>query len=319
MAKLKSCRVGISSRYLGIALAVGSLFITGCDESSGLALSLQPSYTPADVEVDQGLTGAWTTKEGDLTFRFEQGEGKLYKVVVTETDGGKESSAEFEAHLMRLGAFSFVDFFPNSAPGGGDFLQMHLLRAHSVARVELSQDTLQMAFFDGAWLQKKIEEKSVDVSYQKTNGMLLLTGPTEEVQDLLFLHGNENEAFPDPITLIQPETGQMKTETMQLDGWKEIASHFRHSVRCVQRWERNEKLPVRRHGHRRGGSVYAFVSELDSWWQAGQFSWRNNPIGQADGEGQLEREAEVEARGGEEQVLSPEDRAGFKVSVSDAT
>jgi hypothetical protein len=208
MAKLKSCRVGISSWYLGIALAVGSLFMAGCDESSGFALSVQPSYTLADVEVDQGLAGAWTTKEGDVTFRFEQGEGKLYKVVVTETDGGKESSAEFEAHLMRLGAFSFVDFFPNSAPEGSDFLQMHLLRAHSVARVELSQDTLQMAFFDGAWLQKKIEEKSVDVSYQRTNGMLLLTGPTEEVQDLLFLHGNENEAFPDPITLIRPETGQ---------------------------------------------------------------------------------------------------------------
>ena len=208
MAKLKFCRTGISSQYLGIALAVGSLLMAGCDESNGFALSLQPFYTPTDVEVDQGLIGAWTTQEGDVRFRFEPGEGKLYKVVVTETGGGKESSAEFEAHLMRLGAVSFVDFFPNSAPGESDFLLMHLLRAHSVARVEISQDMLQMAFFDGAWLQKKIEEKSVDVSYQKTNGMLLLTGPTEELQDLLFLHGNENEAFPDPITLIRPETGQ---------------------------------------------------------------------------------------------------------------
>jgi hypothetical protein len=111
----------------------------------------------------------------------------------------------------------------------------------------------------------------------------------------------------------------MKTETMQLDGWKEIASHFRRSVRCVQRWERNEKLPVRRHGHRSGVSVYAFVSELDSWWQAEQFSWRNKPIEQADGDARLEREAEVEARGGEEQVLSPDVRVGFEVGVSDVT
>jgi len=208
MAMLKSSRVGVRLPYLGIALAVGSLFMAGCDDSSGFALSLQPSYTPADAELDLGLVGAWTTKEGDVTFRFEQGEGKSYKVAVTETDGGKESSAEFEAHLMRLGGFSFLDFFPNTVPGGSDFLLLHLLRAHSIARVELSPDMLQMAFFDGGWLQKKIKEKSVDVSYQETNGMLLLTGPTDEVQNLLFLHGNDSEAFPDPITLMRPETEQ---------------------------------------------------------------------------------------------------------------
>jgi hypothetical protein len=111
----------------------------------------------------------------------------------------------------------------------------------------------------------------------------------------------------------------MTTETMQLDGWKEIASHFRRSVRCVQRWERNERLPVRRHGHQRGVSVYAFVGELDSWWQAEQLSWRNNPIEQADRDGQLEREAEVEARGGGEQVLGPDVSVGFEVTASDVT
>ena len=111
----------------------------------------------------------------------------------------------------------------------------------------------------------------------------------------------------------------MTTETMQLDGWKEIASHFRRSVRCVQRWERNERLPVRRHGHQRGVSVYAFVGELDSWWQAEQFGCGNGPIEQTDGYGQLEREAEVEARGGGEQVLSPDVRVGLEVRVSDVT
>jgi hypothetical protein len=43
----------------------------------------------------------------------------------------------------------------------------------------------------------------------------------------------------------------MKSRTEQLDGWKEIACHLKRSVRSVQRWERNEKLPVRRHEHAR--------------------------------------------------------------------
>ena len=78
--------------------------------TNGFALSLQPFYTPPDLEVDQGLVGSWTTQEGDLTFSFEQGEGKEYKIVVKETGGGRESSAQFEGHLVRLGAPSFVDF-----------------------------------------------------------------------------------------------------------------------------------------------------------------------------------------------------------------
>jgi len=56
-------------------------------------------------------------------------------------------------------------------------------------------------FFDATWLQKKIDEKSLDISYQKTDGMLLLTGTTEEVQDLLFRHGSDDGAFPEPITM----------------------------------------------------------------------------------------------------------------------
>lgn len=59
----------------------------------------------------------------------------------------------------------------------------------------------------------------------------------------------------------------MKSRTEQLDGWKEIACHLKRSVRSVQRWERNEKLPVRRHEHGRGVSVYAFSHELEAWWR----------------------------------------------------
>lgn len=59
----------------------------------------------------------------------------------------------------------------------------------------------------------------------------------------------------------------MKSRTEQLDGWNEIACHLKRSIRSVQRWERNEKLPVRRHDHAHGVSVYAFSHELEAWWQ----------------------------------------------------
>jgi hypothetical protein len=52
----------------------------------------------------------------------------------------------------------------------------------------------------------------------------------------------------------------------QLTSWKAIARFFERDVRTVQRWEKDEGLPVRRHLHQRRSSVYADVDELRAWW-----------------------------------------------------
>src|SRR5579859_1053096 len=69
----------------------------------------------------------------------------------------------------------------------------------------------------------------------------------------------------------------MNATKQGLHGWMGIASHFSCSIRCAQRWERTEKLPVHRHNHARGGSVYAFLKELEAWQsveRAGELSFK---------------------------------------------
>lgn len=51
----------------------------------------------------------------------------------------------------------------------------------------------------------------------------------------------------------------------RLDSWKEIAAFLNRTVRTTQRWERSEGLPVHRHIHARGSSVYAYKNELVAW------------------------------------------------------
>ena len=53
-----------------------------------------------------------------------------------------------------------------------------------------------------------------------------------------------------------------------LDSWKEIASHLGRAVRTVQRWEKEEGLPVHRHQHAKAGTVFAYASELDAWHES---------------------------------------------------
>src|SRR5579885_3432501 len=52
----------------------------------------------------------------------------------------------------------------------------------------------------------------------------------------------------------------------RLDSWKEIAAYLNRGARTVQRWEREENLPIHRLRHDKLGSVFAYKSELDAWW-----------------------------------------------------
>ena len=54
----------------------------------------------------------------------------------------------------------------------------------------------------------------------------------------------------------------------RLDSWKEIAAYLGRGVRTVQRWEREEGLPVHRLAHEKRGSVYADRDEVDAWWES---------------------------------------------------
>ncbi len=53
----------------------------------------------------------------------------------------------------------------------------------------------------------------------------------------------------------------------RLDSWKEIAAYLNRGERTVQRWEREEGLPVHRLTHQKQGSVFAYKEELDAWWE----------------------------------------------------
>jgi Tol biopolymer transport system component len=56
----------------------------------------------------------------------------------------------------------------------------------------------------------------------------------------------------------------------RLDSWKEIATYLKREIRTVQRWEKQEGLPVHRHLHDKLGTVYAYKAEVDAWWNDGR-------------------------------------------------
>ena len=72
--------------------------------------------------------------------------------------------------------------------------------------------------------------------------------------------GDNPDAQPTPSPVHAPEG--------RLDSWKEIAAYLGRGIRTVQRWEREEGLPVHRLAHEKRGSIYARREELAAWWES---------------------------------------------------
>jgi TolB-like protein len=78
-------------------------------------------------------------------------------------------------------------------------------------------------------------------------------------------------SFPDmPASGAKPDAEGWPFPGKKLVSWKEIAGHLGRETRTVQRWEKTEALPVRRHEHQKKSTVYAYTSELDEWFKSRQ-------------------------------------------------
>lgn len=90
----------------------------------------------------------------------------------------------------------------------------------------------------------------------------------------------------------------------RLDSWKEIALYLQRDVTTVQRWEKQEGMPVHRHLHHKRGSVYALSSELDAWRQSRKLRFEEEPEAKWEGRAEANGQEVIFRRGRYWVVLS---------------
>lgn len=196
----KEMAMRICKALLPVGLA---LLLTSCDGGTGnpLVPCLQPLFTEADVDFDPTLVGSWADEKGDVSFTFEKSGKTGYRLTVTEKEAERDVSGIFESHLVRLGGFQFLDFYPEPPEIGDCFYKFHLMRAHTIARVWVEREHVRLALFNSKWLNQRIDEKSVQIEYRKVGDSVILTASTLDLQDLAFRYANDEDAFPDPLAL----------------------------------------------------------------------------------------------------------------------
>lgn len=175
----------------GVFLAV----LSGC-----IPVSLHPFYEKSDLVFEPELMGVWAEKDKDTNYwAFTKGGNQNYQLEIVE-DGNKVGL--FDAHAFKLGTNLFLDIYPDEKSFKESKLSevygLHLVPAHSLARITEHGVTLRLAFLDQDWLSKLLKQNPEVIAHTLLpDDRIVLTATTSEMQKFFLKH--LDKAFdPDP-------------------------------------------------------------------------------------------------------------------------
>jgi hypothetical protein len=175
---------------------------------SGCIPSVWPFYRPQDLVTDDRLAGEWQAKPDDAdprVWKFEKGEGKDYKLTVTDKEG---KNGVFAARLFKLKQELFLDLQASDcdyASTQSGWVGITMYPGHFVVRVKQLAPNLQLALSDMDWLGKYFEEHPKGIAHhmdgEEGHQHAVLTAETDELQSFVVAHLGDGELFGKPFDL----------------------------------------------------------------------------------------------------------------------
>ncbi|MDD1777525.1 MAG: hypothetical protein LUQ65_05095 [Candidatus Helarchaeota archaeon] len=165
---------------LGVAI-----FLTGC------VPSLHPLFTEKDLIFEPALVGTWVDEDGKNTWEFKKSEENSYELVYTEN----EVPAKFQAHLLKLGGFLFLDVFPEEPEMKNGLYKGLLIPAHGFSRIWMEGDSVRLAYLDPDWFKQMIDKKKVKIDHDFIDQSIILTAQTEDLQKFAVKYAEDAKAF----------------------------------------------------------------------------------------------------------------------------
>jgi hypothetical protein len=186
-----------------IALIATTLLLAAC---AACIPSLNPFYTSKDVAFEDRLLGEWqeTAKPQDPEiWKFEKGDAKAYKLLVTEEKG---KHGDFNAHLFKLKDHYFLDLIPTGcdyATNQADLVNASMFAGHLLAHVSQMEPSLSIAFFNFEWLQKQLTNNPSLLEHRREGDSFVLTASTRDLQRFVLKHLGPDELFDKPGELVR--------------------------------------------------------------------------------------------------------------------
>jgi hypothetical protein len=190
-------------RYVAAGLVLAGVLATGC-RIRFFQVSVHPFVHTTGAPGD--LSGRWMSEERETEgLDFAPAGENEWRVNVFDAKAGVEGE-EASGGVVRLGRVGEALYWDMTAEEGdssGDLAKEHLLGLHSVARVRLDGDTMELAFLDPVWMSEALADGRVSLAHfgegkDDADHSIILTAPTEELEAFLQAYGGVPEAFSEP-------------------------------------------------------------------------------------------------------------------------
>lgn len=159
-----------------------SLIIQGC------VPSLHPLYSADTIIQDNRIEGTWRNKEETWTFK-KNGKNSYTGIYEIENESSKD---EFEVYIVKLGKDYYLDFSPSGDLSTSDFYKMHLVPAHTFAKINIESKTLQMQPFNPDWLEEQIKNRYIRIKHEMVSDEIVITAPTTDLQKFVIKYSNHS-------------------------------------------------------------------------------------------------------------------------------
>lgn len=187
-------------RYVAAGLVMAGVLATGC-RIRFFQVSVHPFFHTTDAPGD--VTGRWVSegKEAEGLDFVPAGENE-WRVDVFDAKAGTEEhkASGGVVRFGRVGGALYWDMTAEKAASTGDLAEEHLLELHSVARLRLDGDTMEIAFLDPEWMSEALADGRVALAHFREgkddgDGSIILSARTEDLEAFLQAYGDAQEVF----------------------------------------------------------------------------------------------------------------------------
>ncbi len=167
--------------------------------------SLQPLFRETELLRVPEIVGTWSAEGDDpMVLQISAAGGGIYELQSVER--GRVEGRALLVGLGKIGDRLYWDATAKPSDDDGLWAE-HTLPLHSIARVRIEENRLEIAPLDSDWLDQAVAERRVEVAHLRVDHGIVLTAATEDLQRLLLEHGEEDGAFAEPVVFARQRAG----------------------------------------------------------------------------------------------------------------
>lgn len=169
-------------------------------------LSLYPLFTEQDAVLIPGIEGLWSIPYFDMTVSFQKAGDNFYLLRY----GSETNASTFEAVFVKIKNELYLDLngVMSDTLGDEDY-RNSFVTVHSLYKIRISKDTIQLSETNYAWFFNYATKKNLQLKYEWVNNAMLLTYETDALKSFIAENSNEQEIFKNPLSLISNHADNM--------------------------------------------------------------------------------------------------------------